>query len=65
MICCENFSEMVISLLLLININNELSNSNFEMTLTDFYTSLAAKQEPLGAEFEKILYDHLWSLYQN
>ena len=32
MICCENFSEMVISLLLLININNELSNSNFEMT---------------------------------
>ena len=36
------------------------------MTVHDmfqFYSDLLAQQEPLGAEFEKILYDNLWELY--
>lgn len=31
--------------------------------LADFYAQFAAKQEPLGSEFEKVLYDNLWELY--
>ncbi len=28
-----------------------------------FYHNLAFKQQPLGKEFEKVLYDNLWDLY--
>jgi hypothetical protein len=30
-----------------------------------FYTYLVANQEELGAEFEKVLYENLWDLYEN
>jgi len=36
---------------------------DFEGTIANFYAALLAKQEPLGKEFEKILYDNLWELY--
>ncbi len=36
---------------------------DFEATIAHFYSQLLAKQEPLGKEFEKILYDNLWGLY--
>jgi hypothetical protein len=36
---------------------------DFEAALSSFYASLLAKQEPLGREFEKILYENLWDLY--
>jgi hypothetical protein len=35
----------------------------FEATLAQFYSKLLAKQEPLGKEFETVLYDNLWDLY--
>jgi hypothetical protein len=37
--------------------------AEFERTVGEFYTSLLAEQEPLGKEFERILYDNLWDLY--
>jgi hypothetical protein len=36
---------------------------DFEGAVTAFYTGLLAKQQPLGKEFEKVLYDNLWDLY--
>lgn len=36
---------------------------DFEASMTNFYANLLARQEPLGADFEKILYDNLWDLY--
>lgn len=32
--------------------------------LTNLFSDLAKKQQPLGPEFEKILYENLWDLYQ-
>lgn len=37
---------------------------NFEQAISDFYAQLLAKQEPLGEDFEKILNDNLWDLYE-
>lgn len=34
-----------------------------EATIAHFYSQLLAKQEPLGKEFEAVLYDNLWDLY--
>lgn len=31
---------------------------------TKFYTNLVASQEPLGVEFERVLNENLWSLYE-
>lgn len=31
----------------------------------DVYATLLAKQEPLGAVFEKVLYENLWDLYES
>lgn len=28
-----------------------------------FFLTLAAKQQPLGPEFEQIIQDHIWELY--
>lgn len=39
------------------------SDLDFEGTVAAFYATLLGRQEPLGAEFEKILYDNLWELY--
>jgi hypothetical protein len=36
---------------------------NFEGAITAFYSTLLAKQQPLGAEFERVLYDNLSDLY--
>jgi hypothetical protein len=34
-----------------------------ESSIVSFYSKLLTKQERLGAEFEKILFDNLWDLY--
>lgn len=36
----------------------------FERAVGDFYSRLLLGQEPLGAEFEKVLYDNLWDMYE-
>ena len=41
-----------------------MSDEEFEKALAAFYTGLLAKQEPLGADFAKVLYDNLWDLYE-
>jgi len=38
---------------------------DFESSMTNFYASLFAQQEPLGADFEKVLYENLWDLYDD
>jgi hypothetical protein len=38
---------------------------DIEVTMADFYATLLSHQEPLGAEFEKLLYDNLWELYDD
>ncbi|NNM60410.1 MAG: hypothetical protein HKM04_11440 [Legionellales bacterium] len=38
---------------------------NIETVLTNFYSLLLEKQEPLGDEFAKVLYENLWDLYQS
>lgn len=37
---------------------------NFEESVSNFYAKLLSNQEPLGADFEKILYENLWNLYE-
>lgn len=32
--------------------------------LGNFYENLSAAQKPLGEEFEKVLHDNLWELYE-
>lgn len=34
----------------------------FEENVTSFYAQLLAMQEPLGREFEEVLYDNIWDL---
>jgi hypothetical protein len=41
------------------------SDFDFAGSLTTFYATLLGQQEPLGAEFEKVLYDNLWELYDD
>lgn len=41
------------------------TNVNFEDEIAAFFTRLSSEQEPLGAEFEKVLFDNLWDLYQS
>ena len=43
----------------------DLSPPSFEQTVVNFYANLLAAQEPLGAEFGKVLYDNLWDLYES
>ena len=38
---------------------------NFEESVSNFYAKLLSNQEPLGADFEKVLYDNLWDLYES
>lgn len=35
---------------------------DFETTVASFYAQFMAEQEPLGAEFERVLEDNLWDL---
>ncbi|WP_200389680.1 hypothetical protein [Thiocapsa imhoffii] len=37
----------------------------FEALITDFFLELSSKQEPLGSEFEQVLFENLWDLYQS
>lgn len=36
----------------------------FVESVSNFYANLAARQEPLGAEFSRVLHDNLWDLYE-
>jgi hypothetical protein len=38
-------------------------NHEFEEAIARFYSELLAEQEPLGREFEQVLYTNLWTLY--
>lgn len=38
---------------------------SFKLSVSNFYSRLLVSQEPLGAEFEKVLYDNLWDLYES
>lgn len=35
---------------------------SFEETIASFYAKFLSTQEPLGKEFEQVLYDNLWDL---
>lgn len=37
----------------------------FEQSIGNFYARLLTNQEPLGAEFEKVLHENLWDLYES
>jgi hypothetical protein len=41
------------------------SNLDFEDSVATFYATLLGQQESLGAEFERILHDNLWELYDD
>lgn len=53
----NNFSDPITGLY-------DFAPSGFEQTVGDFYSRLLARQEALGATFEKVLYDNLWDLYE-
>lgn len=40
----------------------EIQSVSFEETVASFYAQFLAAQEPLGKEFEQVLYDNLWDL---
>ncbi|OGP86095.1 MAG: hypothetical protein A2V87_11220 [Deltaproteobacteria bacterium RBG_16_58_17] len=40
-------------------------SDQFEVHVAKFYTKLLASQESLGAEFEKVLHENLWNLYES
>jgi hypothetical protein len=42
-----------------------LSSLNFEQATTNFYSKLFASQEVLGEDFERILNENLWDLYES
>lgn len=42
---------------------NQITECDDEKQLCEFYKELAEKQEPLGEDFEKVLYDNLDDLY--
>lgn len=44
---------------------NHLQNDALEAALINVYTNLLARQESLGVEFEKVLYENLWNLYES
>ncbi|MGZ8195643.1 MAG: hypothetical protein ACXWTH_08475 [Methylosarcina sp.] len=37
----------------------------FEAVVTRFYEELSSNQEALGQEFERVLFENLWDLYQS
>ncbi|AGX88039.1 hypothetical protein Cenrod_1963 [Candidatus Symbiobacter mobilis CR] len=38
--------------------------TSFEAVVTSFFEELSSNQEPLGREFEKVLFENLWDFYQ-
>jgi len=47
--------------------SGEYSNAPevFEQTVGNFYEQLLAHQEPLGDDFERVLHQNLWDLYES
>jgi hypothetical protein len=41
------------------------SSEEVETVITNFFSKLSANQEPLGSEFEQVLFEDLWNLYQS
>jgi len=41
------------------------AKTEFEDVITSFFTKLSSSQESLGSEFERVLSDNLWNLYQS
>lgn len=39
--------------------------TTFEVVVTRFFEELSSKQEHLGHEFEKVLFENLWNFYQS
>jgi hypothetical protein len=39
--------------------------TTFETVVTSFFEELSSNQEPLGHEFEQVLFENLWDLYQS
>jgi hypothetical protein len=40
-------------------------DQEFVGTVSNFYAQLLDNQEPLGQEFEQVLHDNLWELYES
>lgn len=40
-------------------------SNTFESVISDFYFNLLLNQKPLGKEFEEVLNDNLWDLYES
>ena len=38
---------------------------NFETRIANFYSKLLASQKPLGYDFEQVLNDNIWDLYES
>lgn len=47
------------------SIEGFLNYSESNDFLENFFEKLCASQQELGAEFEKVLYDNLWDLYES
>ena len=43
----------------------DLSPIQFERAVGNFYARLLSSQESLGLEFQKVLFDNLWDLYES
>ena len=41
------------------------TKTEFEDVITKFFEKLSFDQEPLESEFEQVLFDNLWDLYQS
>jgi hypothetical protein len=41
------------------------SNQGMESVISDLFLELSSKQEVLGGDFERVLFDNLWKLYQS
>lgn len=39
--------------------------TSFETVVTSFFEELSSNQEPLGHDFERVLFENLWDLYQS
>ena len=46
------------------NLNN-INKEESDKILEDFLSELLSKQESLGEEFSKVLYDNLWNIYES
>ena len=46
------------------NQHNEMNNLEFARKTGVFYADLTNRQESLGKEFDKVLYNNLWELYE-